>query len=123
MNDIAPVSILPAALEAGGSGAGGNGNGNGLPVTPLRNLGSPLEPRSRQQWIDAWKRNNAGMVVGPCSAKAMYRLADSEFESLFLGFARGIDECVPELDLQCLKERAFKVCDVFHGDLSTSVLI
>ncbi|TFY58336.1 hypothetical protein EVJ58_g6485 [Rhodofomes roseus] len=46
-------------------------------------------PRSRREWIAQWERNNVTGRPRPCSAKAVYRLAD-------------------KLDLQELKQRAFQ---------------
>ncbi|KAH9925561.1 uncharacterized protein B0H18DRAFT_1008984 [Fomitopsis serialis] len=46
-------------------------------------------PRSRREWIAQWERNNDTGRPRPCSAKAVYRLAD-------------------KLDLQELKQRAFQ---------------
>ena len=34
-------------------------------------------PRTRKEWLKDWEANNLGKVL-PCSAKAVYRLADSE---------------------------------------------
>ncbi|GJE88540.1 MATH domain-containing protein [Phanerochaete sordida] len=48
----------------------------------------PASPSSRKEWIAEWQRNNQGKPR-PCSAKAVFRLAD-------------------KLDLQELKERAFQ---------------
>ncbi|GBE83235.1 hypothetical protein SCP_0502820 [Sparassis crispa] len=50
---------------------------------------STLSPTSRREWIAAWERNNSPGRPLPCSAKAVYRLAD-------------------KLDLQELRERAFQ---------------
>ncbi|KAF8527990.1 hypothetical protein BU17DRAFT_73654 [Hysterangium stoloniferum] len=45
-------------------------------------------PKTRREWLKEWARNNPGKVM-PCSAKAVYRLAD-------------------KLDLRELKNRAFQ---------------
>ncbi|OSX60020.1 hypothetical protein POSPLADRAFT_1148932 [Postia placenta MAD-698-R-SB12] len=46
-------------------------------------------PQSRKEWIAQWERNNPVDLPRPCSAKAVYRLAD-------------------KYDLQELKQRAFR---------------
>jgi len=48
----------------------------------------PQGPKTRKEWLKEWARNNPGRVM-PCSAKAVYRLAD-------------------KLDLRDLKNRAFQ---------------
>lgn len=64
-------------------------------------------PISRRSWITEWQSNNPGRPT-PCSAKAVYRLADSKSCSL-----SHIEELQlirdAELDLHDLKERAFQV--------------
>lgn len=61
----------------------------------LRTAQSQGEPstsvaaRSRREWLQQWERDNAGKIALPCSAKAVYRLAD-------------------KLDLRELRERAFQ---------------
>ncbi|KZT64613.1 hypothetical protein DAEQUDRAFT_732388 [Daedalea quercina L-15889] len=49
----------------------------------------PVPPRSRREWIAQWERDDTTGRSRPCSAKAVYRLAD-------------------KLDLQELKQRAFQ---------------
>lgn len=39
----------------------------------------PAPSRSRREWIAQWERNNASGKPRPCSAKAVYRLADSTY--------------------------------------------
>ncbi|KIJ45648.1 hypothetical protein M422DRAFT_59802 [Sphaerobolus stellatus SS14] len=48
----------------------------------------PPAPKTRKEWLTEWAKNNPGRVM-PCSAKAVYRLAD-------------------KLDLKELKARAFQ---------------
>jgi hypothetical protein len=44
-------------------------------------------PRTRKEWLKEWETNNPGRVL-PCSAKAVYRLADSELLVFTLGDMR-----------------------------------
>lgn len=62
-------------------------------------------PATRREWIAQWERNNPGKPR-PSSAKAVYRLADSEFK-----YDHAVMSLMPwasELDLQELRERAFQ---------------
>jgi hypothetical protein len=40
--------------------------------------GSQTTITSRRDWLRLWHSNNQEALVGPCSAKAMYQLADSK---------------------------------------------
>jgi hypothetical protein len=40
-----------------------------------------LRPKTRKEWIDEWETANPGRIR-PCSAKAIYRLADRKRDSL-----------------------------------------
>jgi len=80
---ISPRSCQPVPLGPSAS--------EGPPSSPIQRPAlsqTKGELDNRKQWIQSWKRGNPGRV-GPCSAKAMYRLAD-------------------KLDLQHLKARAFE---------------
>lgn len=64
------------------------------------------EQNTRRTWLEDWEKHNRGQVR-PCSAKAVYRVADSKlyieifhYEALIL---------LPELDMTDLKARAFQV--------------
>jgi hypothetical protein len=63
-----------------------------------------LRPRTRREWIDDWEATNPGRIR-PCSAKAIYRLADRK-RPLRLSYTRSL---LPGLDLDDLKNRAFQV--------------
>ena len=63
-------------------------------------------PRTRRQWLKEWESNNPGRVL-PCSAKAVYRLADSKNLNHIVNLSILI--IITELDLTELKNRAFQV--------------
>lgn len=66
--------------------------------------------KSRREWIKFWEGCNPGNP-SPCSAKAVYRLADREFFLSSKNVSRGATRplnCVG-LDLGDLKQRAFQV--------------
>ena len=59
------------------------GNGGGRPKSLLASAldGISTHPTSRAEWIREWAMANPGRPL-PCSAKAVYRLADSEYTPL-----------------------------------------
>ena len=61
---------------------------------------------SRAEWIREWMESNPGRPA-PCSAKAMYRVADSELDSFSQRFNSLTDH--KGLNLHELKERAAQV--------------
>lgn len=70
---------------------------------------SSFPARSRRDWLQQWQQNNPGKPL-PCSAKAVYRLADSKHAyAVALNLPQIFTGCLTELDLRELKERAFQV--------------
>ena len=67
--------------------------------------GNSSQPTSRAEWIREWGLANPGRP-SPCSAKAVYRLADSESNPPPAQRESSSDLSHPELDLKDLKERA-----------------
>lgn len=63
------------------------------------------EPSSRREWITAWTFEHPDRPR-PCSAKAVYRLADSKLNIWIYCYTSA--EYFVGLDLQELKERAFQ---------------
>ncbi|EKM51633.1 uncharacterized protein PHACADRAFT_101599 [Phanerochaete carnosa HHB-10118-sp] len=67
---------------------------------------APGHPSSRKEWIAEWEKNNPGRPR-PCSAKAVYRLADSGLLACVVS-RHVLTDTFVELDLQELKDRAFQ---------------
>lgn len=65
-------------------------------------------PSSRRAWLKNWQRNNSGKIL-PCSAKAVYRIADSECFHKQCPVTNDFLISHQELDLNDLKTRAFQV--------------
>ena len=65
-------------------------------------------PKTRKEWLKEWETNNCGRVL-PCSAKAVYRLADSELTNGSIPCEDLYSTSPLELDLTELKIRAFQV--------------
>lgn len=78
----------------------------------LPGIGSPMldDTRSRAEWIRNWLTANPDRVA-PCSAKSIYRLADSTSLRLYLG----VTESGLGLDLTDLKERSAQVDRAFSS--------
>jgi hypothetical protein len=85
----------------------GQNNSSVARTTQQGDISTKSGPVSRRSWITEWQINNPGRPT-PCSAKAVYRLADSK---LHLGPPDDKLQLIldTELDLHDLKERAFQV--------------
>jgi hypothetical protein len=66
----APAESLPSSSECSNQPSG------------ARRVSIPEPASSRAEWIREWMESNPGRPA-PCSAKAMYRVADSELDSFF----------------------------------------
>ena len=78
--------------------------------------GSTETPTSRREWIRKWQQSHPGRP-SPCSAKAVYRLADSE-SIIRLSFTSLTVTGMIELGLLELKERAYQVVHTYHANLT-----
>jgi hypothetical protein len=67
------ISDQTAAVSGDAAGGGGNGAPGKKPITNAKAI-----PSSRKEWIQEFKSNNPSRPA-PCSAKAVYRLADRAF--------------------------------------------
>jgi hypothetical protein len=71
---------------------------------------------SRKEWIKEWCQNNFGKPT-PCSAKAVYRLADSTCSGMTKNY---VNLPFPGLGLLDLKDRAAQVRYSINEELYTS---
>jgi len=79
-----PALVAPASAKIGESSSSLQ-----VPSSKIHETTPPVGPTSRKEWLKEWRATHEDEVVEPCSAKAMYKLAD-------------------KLDLLDLKSRAFK---------------
>lgn len=78
----------------------------GCQVPGVKRISSRDQSSSRSEWIRDWMAANPGRPA-PCSAKSMYRIADSKFFVLLVELSTYFNI---GLDMSDLKERAAQVC-------------
>lgn len=95
---VTPADSIPSTPSEGGQ----------LPPV-VRRFAHREQSSSRAEWIRDWMRANPGRPA-PCSAKSIYRIADSQLVS-FVAVRSSISRSLG-LDLPELKERAAQVCRI-----------